>query len=286
MKIVLTPNFDKKNALHCTKQVCAFLIKHGVTVLLSQEYKELLSDDLMQVQFGVLNDLLNQCDCVIAIGGDGTILHTAKKAMYFHKPVLGVNVGRLGFLAALEAHEIHLLENVIKRKYVLNRRMMLHVFYSSNGKSKEYTALNDVVVSKGATSKMIELNVLCNQKYVISYRADGLIFSTPTGSSAYTLSAGGPIIDPVLDCISMTPICPQTLYNRTMIFDAENKLSVQAASQIDNGVYITIDGEVIIPYSTGDKLVISKSDMYVEFIDLQMSDFYEVINKKFLGLSQ
>ncbi|MEG0457005.1 MAG: NAD(+)/NADH kinase, partial [Oscillospiraceae bacterium] len=168
------------------------------------------------------------CDMIISIGGDGTIIKAFKTSMDYDIPILGFNLGRLGFLANLERTEINRLESIVKGDYTVENRMLLNVNCIIDGKTFCKTAVNDVVISKDSFSKMIDFEVFANDKHFVSYRADGLIISTPTGSTAYSMSAGGPITDPLIECMLLTPICPLSMRSQTTIFSNDCKIDVIA----------------------------------------------------------
>ena len=222
--------------------------------------------------------MLDEADFCVAIGGDGTIIHLAKHAVLKDKPVIGINLGRLGFLSAIEPKELSLLKKLKDGDYITEGRMMLSVVH--NGKN--YFALNDAVLSKGALSKMIDLDVACRGVSVGSYRADGIVFSTPTGSTAYNLSAGGPVIDASVECIAMTPVAPHSAFSRSIIFNADSKITVTPSSA-DREVFLTVDGEEGIPVKFGDKVEIYKSEKSVKLINFSGKGFYQVLCDKLLN---
>ena len=159
--------------------------------------------------------------------------------------------------------------------------MMLSVVHRSKNGEQIYRALNDAVLSKGALARMIDLNISCKGKGVGSYRADGAIFSTPTGSTAYSLSAGGPVIDPTIDCITLTPVAPHSPFGRTIIFNEQSIISVTPARP-EQEIYLTVDGEQGIPIELGDQVLISKSETSVKLINLTSKLFYQVLNEKLI----
>lgn len=280
MKIMIIPNFDKKHTVSCTTKTCQILYDLGVKILMDQNIEHIFFKEY--IIYGDFFDSLEQSDIVIAIGGDGTIIHTAKHAVEKNKPVLGINAGRIGFLANLEQDELCNLKEVVKGNYKIENRIMLEIIHKKEGLQDKYYAFNDAVISKGALSRMIETDVYCNDRYVISYRADGLIFSTPVGSTAYNLSAGGPIIEPNSKSIVMTPICPQSLFNRSIIFSSENILKVGLNPDNDPNTYLNIDGEVVIKLDKNDKIIIKPSKITVKMISIIQKPFYEVLNDKFI----
>jgi NAD+ kinase len=221
-------------------------------------------------RFEVTSDIAD-CDIVITIGGDGTILRVGKTAAKLSKPLLGINTGTLGFMATLEKNELSLLERLKTKEYSISRRMLLNVSDVSGG--SKVAALNDVVLHRKA-SRLPEFVVCKDDVEIIRVRADGIIVASPTGSTAYSLSAGGPIIEPSLECFLVSLICPHTLFNRTMMFSQGSKLSVSA-----DGVYVSVDG-VEIEYNDG--VTITKSQHYLDLIDINGNNFYDSIHNKLM----
>ncbi len=177
--------------------------------------------------------------------------------------------------------ELSPLKKLVDKSYKIENRMLLKCMHYSKDQVHEYLALNDIVVSNGALSRIIDLDVSCGGNHIVSYRADGIIFSTPTGSTAYALSAGGPIIEPSLNSISLTPICPHSLVARTVIFSYEKVLSVCESKLNLHPIYITIDGDQGEKLEKGDKIEIMCSEKTVRLISLNHNSFYEVLNQKF-----
>ncbi len=274
MKLLLMPNLDKTGVFSCVESICN-LMSEEATLLMADTKKEYFKD--LPITFGDFYSLLDEADFCVAIGGDGTIIHVAKHAVSKNKPVIGVNLGRLGFLSAIEPKELNLLKKLKDGDYITEERMMLSVVHNE----KTYFALNDAVLSKGALSKMIDLDVSCNGSSVGSYRADGIVFSTPTGSTAYNLSAGGPVIDASVECIAMTPVAPHSAFSRSIIFNADSKISVTPSSERE--VFLTVDGEEGIPVNFDDKVDIYKSDKKLKLINFSGKGFYQVLCDKLLN---
>jgi len=274
MKLLLMPNIEKAGVFSCVESICKTLSGEAI-LLMADSKKEYFKE--LDITFGNFEDLLCECDFCVAIGGDGTIIHVAKHAVTVNKPVIGINLGRLGFLSAIEPKEISLLKKLKTGEFNVEERMMLSVVH--NGKS--YSALNDAVLSKGALSKMIDLDVSSKGNSVGSYRADGIVFSTPTGSTAYNLSAGGPVIDASVECITMTPVAPHSAFSRSIIFSADSVITVKPAST-DREVFLTVDGEEGIPVSFGDEVSIFKSETSVKLINFNGKGFYQVLCDKIL----
>lgn len=282
MKVFIMPNLSRKTRCPVQQKPLERLHALAVDVLLDVKIKSTFSS-FDYVRFADFREALKMCDVVIAIGGDGTILHTAKYAMQENKPVFGINAGRLGFLAGLEATELDRLADLAAGRYTIDRRMMLKITrQSANGMADIMYALNDAVISKGGLAKIVDLEVDCGGEKVISHRADGIIFSTPTGSTAYSLSAGGPVIDPAIDCISMTPICSHSMLSRSIIFSDDKVLSVRAKVDEEHETFLSVDGEQGLRLESGDSVLVEKSEIFVRFLRLVDKPFYEILNEKIL----
>lgn len=279
MKAFIMPNLNKLNAVECTNRVIKKLGEYKIMPIMDLRY----ADEFKQAEIAFTEFYagMYEANVVIAIGGDGTIIHSAKHAVAYDLPLLGINVGRLGFMAGLEMSELSRLEMLSGGEFAVENRMMLDCrHYSENGVTL-YLALNDVVISNGALSRIIELDISSADRYLTSYRADGIIFSTPTGSTAYALSAGGPIIEPSLNCITITPICPHSLTARSIIF-ADNKVqAVRPSKENLHPIYVTVDGDQGAKLEKNDYLEIFKSKKSVKLINLNDKTFYEVLNNKF-----
>ena len=254
-------------------------MEYGGSVLMQEKERRFFGAFVIQF-YGNFLQMMRDCDVVIVVGGDGTIIHNAKFAAKENKPILGINVGRLGYVAGLETNELERLKDLIEGNYTLENRMMLEVSLLRYGKTECYLALNDAVVSRGARSRILDFQVSLDNNDVCDYRADGLIFSTPTGSTAYSLSAGGPVLDPVMQCILLSPICPHSLFTRTVVFRADSHLTMKATSNYEGEIFLTLDGEKFFPIEDGQKVEISKSDKIVRLINLKRKNFYEVVNQK------
>ncbi len=226
-----------------------------------------------------MHELLKACDVAVAIGGDGTIIHTAKCAAAFSKPVLGINSGRLGFTAGLELSELSELNRLISGDYDIEERMLLDIIVDAENGTEQYSALNEAVISRGALSRMIEVRVKNGEKPVSTYQADGVIVATPTGSTAYSLSAGGPIVDTALRCLLLTPVCPHSLHSRPYIFDQDAVLTL-TPERSESSVFVTVDGEAAIRIAEGGRVRVSRSDTCAKLIKLKQKPFYQVLDDK------
>lgn len=276
MKIALVPNMIKANAEEVTCQICRELKNLAAEIYMESAFEAVFSD--FADAFLPLNEIFEICDSVITVGGDGTIIHAAKKAADYKKPVLGVNAGRLGFMAGLEKNELQDLKRLIRGNYRTDSRMMLEISLMNGDEllRKSY-CLNDAVLSRGTLSTMMDINAFCNGACVNEYSADGVIVATPTGSTAYSLSAGGPVVDPQIETILLTPICPHSLFSRTVMFRPDVELVLTTPSR---PVYLTIDGEEGLLLSKGDRLVIKKAEKSARLIRIKHEDFYEILNRK------
>ena len=249
---------------------------------MSKKYQTDFSD-LYFIEFSNEDELVSKCDIILAVGGDGTILKASSSASKYKKPILGLNCGRLGFMCTLEHNELNLLNNLCNGDYVIQKRIMLDgEITKQNDERKTFTALNDIVVSKPPHSKISDFEVSKSGKVVSSIRADGLIFSTPTGATAYSLSAGGPIIEPDMECIEFTPICPHSLLSRTMIFSKNSKLTVKFYTNSSECFGLSVDGNTNDDISSKDVLTISASDNYIELIDIKGGSFFDSVNSKLM----
>lgn len=245
----------------------------GAQVILPPDGVDFLSDDI--------DVYIQQGDVVVAVGGDGTIIHTAKRAAAYQKAVLGINGGRLGFMAGLEVNELNLLHCLTDGCYEIETRMMLDVRILRDGKVVHTaTALNEAVVSRGTLSRMLQLKIQNGDDAVMDYHADGVILSTPTGSTAYSLSAGGPVIDPELNCLLMTPVCPHSLHARSYIFNRDAKLT--ALVEKENAL-LTVDGEEAVALQAGDAVLVENAVTEAKLIKLKSMSFYDVLTEKLLN---
>lgn len=275
MKIAVVPNPAKREAMNCVKEVTALLKEHGCQVLLE-------SGLFGEHGFfcGSAGKELSSCDVLIAIGGDGTIIHTAKLAASLDKPVLGINAGTLGFTAGLERDELFLLPKLLDGNYREERRLMVSVQVLSKGELHSFLALNDAVVS-GESAKITNYSMALGEGRAYRCRADGFIVATPTGSTAYSLSAGGPVIQPDTSCLVYTPICPHSLFNRSVVFAGDTRLTVTIPENTAR-VFLTVDGEEPLPLHTGNRLIFSRSERTARFLMLGRKNFYDRLNEKII----
>lgn len=282
MRLFVYPNLDKKNCRNYAKTACEILYKNYAEIYMMEEYQRDFYD--LNCVIYVDNDsVIADCDFILAVGGDGTILRCSDLARKYKKPLLGLNCGRLGFMATLEHDEIELLNDFCKGEYKLDKRMMIdaHIYYN-DGSKKCISALNDVVLTKNYGCKIADFTVSKNDNIISSLRADGVVFSTPTGSTAYSLSAGGPIIEPDMSCIEFTQICPHSLFARSMIFSDNSVIEVRFKTNNNAKVLFTVDGVEIDKLSDNDYVKILKSDDYIEIVDIKGGSFFKSVNRKLM----
>ena len=222
----------------------------------------------------------SKVDMIVVFGGDGTILSVARLVGSRSVPILGVNLGGLGFITEISKDEVcGSINNILSGKYSFEERIMLIADVYRNGKKlKQHNALNDIVLHKSAIARMIELDIHINNKYVTTFKADGLIISTPTGSTAHSLSAGGPILYPTLESFLMTPICPHTLTSRPIVLPDAFTLDISIKKGDD--VYLTLDGQEGLPLKVNDKVRIKKADYKTRFLHLHDRDYFKVLRTK------
>ena len=274
MKIALLPNLTRKSALQVSLDVCSELEKHGMKYFIKRDYIEYFKNT--EAEFLPLEEMTECCDVVIAVGGDGTIIHAAK----FGKPTLGINAGRIAFMAGLEPTELEMLSALKSGEYEIDRRMMLRAeIVSPDGEilSTHY-CVNDAIVARGLQIKMDDFIVEHNGKFLNKYTADGIIFSTPTGSTAYNLSAGGPVVDPQIESVLLTPICTHSLFSRSLIFKPDSEFVLRGDGDAEIG--LSCDGEDAIPIGKDCSVRIKRAEMFGEFIRIKNETFLEILNSK------
>lgn len=280
MKVFIVPCADKEKSIAALPSVINILKSTGVLPVLPESASGYCRD--YRAKYMDSASALRECDMLMTIGGDGMILEWGKRAAAEGKPVVGINTGRVGFMTAIDADETEKLRAIADGTYTVSRRMMLSAQFTHSGVTKEITALNDVVLFKEAGSKLPEFEVKISGVTVNKVRADGIILSTPTGSTAYALAAGGPIIEPTVKCIQLTTLCAHTLLNRPMIFSSNDTVTVNVIPYEGSRVYLSADGENGTEFSPDDRLVISKSDVFMELVEIGERSFYNTVGEKLM----
>lgn len=282
MNVLIIPNLGKKHTHSCALEVLRRMLGYGCTCYMEPEYlPHFPRETIQQFDRQSAGQLI---DVVISIGGDGTMIHSARYAVALDKPVVGINSGRLGFLTEIEDTELDLLEAVVEGKYTIQKRMLIQATVQNQQGTQQFQALNDIVLSKAELAKVVDIEVELSSGFTSFYRADGLIFSTPTGSTAYSLSAGGPIIYSSMDTIMITPICPHSLFSRAILYSPDEVFRVRGKLVNNSDIlYMTVDGENGMRIDPMDKITIQKAEKPARFINFGSKNYYEKLNKKILG---
>ena len=282
--IYLFPNLKKFNCVEYTIQAGKILLENNSRLFMSDEYRNIFEKSLSGTYFGNEDECIKKCDIIIAVGGDGTILKCALKGSVFGRPILGINCGRLGFMASLEHTQLENLAKLFSGEFTLGRRMMLsaQVYIDGEKESKKMYALNDIVVSKSDDCKIADFEVSKSGRVISSLRADGVILSTATGSTAYSMSAGGAIIEPEMECIELTQICPHSLLSRSMILSCNSEITVTCHTSENSHVYVYADGNKCCKISADDWVTVKKSAHYVDLIDINGGSFFTSVNNKLM----
>lgn len=227
---------------------------------------------------------IQEADCALVLGGDGTLLRAARNMMDGELPLLGINLGTLGYLAEVESAAIEeALDRLLADEFVREERMMLSGRVLADGKEEEQYALNDIVISRCGSLQIVNVRIYVNERFLNDYCADGVIVATPTGSTGYNLSAGGPIVEPSANLLLLTPICPHTLNTRSIVFSPEDEISVEIPPGKDGGeqvVEANFDGNHKVLMRTGDRLVIRRADKTTGILRLNTESFLTVLHKK------
>ena len=237
---------------------------------------------VLRKDFESFDDMCRASDALIVLGGDGTLLGAARKASSFDMPILGINLGTVGFLAEVEIERMEdCLNRFIAGDYSIEQRFMIDSEIIRNGKTvATYTALNDAVISSSSFKCVVSMNLYVNDDLITSYAADGVVIATPTGSTAYSLSAGGPVTDSNMNLILVTPICPHTLSSRPLILPPDKKITVEITRNRERSSILTVDGQEGEHLLIGDKVVITASERTTKLIRVNGMNFYEILRKK------
>lgn len=269
-KFFIKTNECKDSDYSITKRVQKCLESYGKKCILDSEEE--------------LNDhLLRDIDCVIVIGGDGTLIDAARMTLGSQIPMLGINMGTLGYLTEVEVQNAEeAIAQLIEGKYTVEKRMML----SASAKDETAIALNDVVVARNGRVRMVQFNLYVNGQFLISYKADGLIVSTPTGSTAYNLSAGGPIVEPTAVLTLVTPICSHALNSNSIVFSGDDEIVIEIGSRRpgeEEEAMVTVDGIDLQPIKTGESVRIARASESFNLIKLSKISFLETLREKMKG---
>ena len=277
MTVYISPNPGKEQAVATAQRAAQLLLMQGGTVLMRDDLNETCCAD--GVQYLPLEECLSRTDVILTIGGDGTILHEANLTLQYQKPILGINIGRCGFLATCEVDEMEeKLAALVRGEYLLDSRMLLYVRVLGE-ENWEGHALNDVVVTKGRLQQAIDFSIYCDDILVEHYRGDGVIVATPTGSTAYNVSAGGPIVEPTAENILVTPICAHDLRVRPCVLSKDRVVTVELGHIGKKGVFLSPDGGSF-RLSDHDKVELRSSDSHINLVRVTNRSFYEILHQK------
>ncbi len=277
-RIALVLKTDTDEGVTCAKKTVKFLLGRGCEVYADKIHKESI-DEYEGVNYKDEQSIFDDAECVIVFGGDGTIMRVAHKTQL---PILGINFGRIGYLAELESDELDLLDELVNDNFTLEYRMMLRCLVIRNERVLYETSnvLNDIVLSKGNDPMMPEIELFCNGEEVGKYFADGIICATPTGSTAYSLSAGGSIVDTRLSCFCVTPVCPQSFYAKPLVFDGKSVLKFKKGKRGHGKLELVCDGQCVRDINDDDEVLIEKGLKETKLIKIKKNNFYSVMRSK------
>ena len=284
-KIALITNFNIYDKAQAALQVAEELVGLGAEVLIPAVNKDRIyrmHRSRREYVYLPVEEIYGAAECVIVLGGDGSILDAARRAAPLGKPLLGINMGHLGYMAELEIGELSELSKLINDEFEIDERLMLSVSVHTHtgGVRAESFALNDAVISNGSVARIVDLELYEGGEIVSTYRADGMIVATPTGSTAYSMSAGGPITDPHLSCLLVTPVCPHSLSARPLMFRDDAVLEIKNVCQREKMLYLTLDGRINLELYRGDTVRVTRSKTVTRLIRLRKGGFYTRLQQK------
>lgn len=284
-RVVMTPNPYRDKNFKTVLAARDRLERMGVETHICLPFDVDKSFELPRnIPFENIQKELPQAEMLICFGGDGTILHASKAAARAGIPILGVNIGTMGFMAELENTELDLLDRLARDEYEIDRRMMLDVKVIRDGQTLlEENCLNDVVIAKGAVARIVHLTVFCDGVQAMNYGGDGLIVATPTGSTAYNLSAGGPIVEPAARNILITPICAHDVQTRGIVASDQRVVSVKIGKIGRKNAFVSADGGRAMRLNTGDTVAVSRSELETQLVRIKDRSFYDIISNKFIN---
>lgn len=280
-KIAIFAKVHDPRCLGVAEELIEWLAARGVTAHVEEPLSRRLRRTTL-AESAESSELARDADLVVVLGGDGTLIAAARLMGERDIPILAVNLGSLGFLTEITLGELYpAVERCLAGDFEVSERMMLMASVERDGKEVElHRVLNDVVINKGALARIIDMETSVSGRYLTTFKADGLIVSTPTGSTGYSLSANGPIIHPELDSISITPICPHTLTNRPLVVAADAVIKIKLKYAPDESVFLTLDGQVGMKLLSGDVVQIRKAVHVTRLIQSRSKDYFEVLRTK------
>lgn len=282
-RVILTPNPYRDKNFQTVRNAVKILEDCGIETKLCLPFEVDKTFELPKdLSFYKLDKEIQDTDLVICFGGDGTILHMAKAATKHGIPILGVNIGTMGFMAELESNEMEKLKQIASGDYTIDRRMMLDVTVRRD-RDVLYRdiCLNDIAITKGAVARIVHLSVRCDGVQAMECGGDGIIIATPTGSTAYNLSAGGPIVEPEARNMMITPICAHDMGSRCIVTSDKRVITVALVRNARRNAYLSVDGGKAVRLNMGDITTIRKSNMETKLLRLKERSFFDVLNAKF-----
>ncbi len=277
-KVVLNPNPSRDINLDCTRRVAQFFKENSITTYIS---KNIPGAETTGAQPSDFEEATRDADMIISFGGDGTLLDTADQVAEIGIPVLGINIGRIGYMAELEANEIDMLKRVIDGDFNVEERMRLSVsVYRDEKQIYRKTALNDAVILKSGLMWTVNMDIYADDMFISSYNGDGVIVATPTGSTAYSLSAGGPIIDPVSDNITITPVCAHALAAKPIVLSHKRTIKILPQTPQNAAIVMSVDGDDRFELMQSDSVIIKMSEQKTKLIHVKNTNFYDVLYTK------
>lgn len=272
-------NFNKPEFYDIINDLCSFLNNSQINYLLLQNDDLDINKVIDQKKIVLLEDILKKADIIISVGGDGTIISSVRKFLIYQKPILGLHIGGLGFLA--ECNKLNYkkkISEIIRGNFFIEKRMLLNVESIDN--EVNLNIINELVIERRDSARTIKTNIHISGEYANCYESDGIIFSTPTGSTAYSLSAGGPIVRPDMELIILTPICPHTLSMRPLIINDNDKIDIDFNENPKREISLTVDGQIQKNIQCFSKVIVKKSEFYANYIKFKDDNYYKTLRDK------
>ena len=279
MKFGITGKKDSAEVYDIAGRLCEWLREREIEFFVEEKLGRSVDAENLLAE----PDLAAAVDIIVVFGGDGSFIWVSRMVQGNDVSILGCNLGGLGFLTEFTVDEFFpMMERVLAGDYEIEKRDMISCcVVRKDGEREEFTVLNDIVINNGPISKVVDLSIYIEERYVTTFKADGIIFATPTGSTAYSLSAGGPIIYPTLPVITVTPICPHILTNRPIVVPNTKKIRTRVLTDIQN-TYLTLDGQMGVPLYLGDEVMLESSESYVNIIKSPFRDYFNILKTKLM----
>lgn len=284
-RVALITNFNIPEKLSAAMRVVERMLGKVEQILIPVNHKERIlrsKNHRSEFRYCSYEEIDREAELMIVLGGDGFMLDAARRSALSEIPILGINMGRVGYMTELEIDELELLDKVFSGEYRVDERTLLQAEVRSRSGQNKFSsyALNEAAITNGSAARIVDLELSDGDEVVYTYRADGLLVATPTGSTAYSLSAGGPIVDPKLSCFCVTPICPHSLLARPLVFPDTAELRIKNICTREKVLHLTLDGRATYDLYFGDTVIVTKSDKRVKLIRLKEESFYAKIRMK------